>query len=139
MRPHAPQLDDTNSKLYHPKPVPKHAVLFWEPATYHLSWGIEHFDEPHMRVDEGDGKYCGCELRAFFDTHRALAEQRDHYVKDAVVRALQTGEDMDIVAEANGQAEMVGIVRAGCWIIQNPAGEQYYDTPEAFQRRYEPA
>lgn len=139
MRPRAPQLDDTNSELYHPKPVPKHAVLVWEPATYELTWGIESFDEPHMRIDAGDGKHYGAELRAFFDTHRPLPEQRDHYVKDAVVRALQVSEDMDIVTEVNGKPEMVGTVKAGGWIIQNPAGEQYYNTPEEFQRRYEPA
>ena len=138
MRPRAPQLDASNSKRYRAVPgAAKRAVLCWEPATYELSWGTQRFDEPHMRID-ADGSAYGSELRAFFDTHKALPEQRDHYVKDAVVRALQVSEDTDIVTVVNGRQEMTATIEAGGWIVQNPGGEQYYNTAEEFQRRYAP-
>jgi hypothetical protein len=136
-RPRAPQLDDSNSTLYRPVPTPKRAVLCWEPATYELSWGTERFEDPHMRVDDGDQPY-GVELRAFFETHKALRDQPDHYIKDAPVRALQVSEDTDIVTVIRGREEMKATVKAGAWIVQNPGGEQYYNTDDEFQRRYEP-
>jgi hypothetical protein len=137
MRPRAPRLDETNSKLYRALPgTPKRAVLRWEAATYELSWGTQRFDEPHMVV-EGDHSY-GVDLRIFFATHRALADKRDHYVKDAVVRARQVDVDTDIVTEVNGRQEMSATAKAGGWIIQNPTGEQYYNTGDEFPQRYTP-
>jgi len=137
MRPRAPQLDDNNSKPYRSVPAPKRAVLCWEPATYTLSWGTEQFDGPHMRIDNGDQPY-GSELRAFFNTHKPLPDKPDHYVKDAIIRALQVSEDTDIVTVVDGREEMSATVKAGGWIVQNPGGEQYYNTPEEFQKRYQP-
>jgi len=89
-----------------------------------------------MRVDAGDQPY-GAELRAFFETHRALPDKPDHYIKDAPVRALQVSEDTDIVTVIDGREEMKATVKAGAWIVQNPGGEQYYNTDDEFQRRYE--
>lgn len=136
MRPRAPQLDDSNSALYRPLATPKRAVLCWEPATYELSWGTQRLDEPHMRIDSDEGPY-GSELRAFFDTHKPVPDKRDHYIKDAPVRARQVSEDTDIVTIVGGREEMTATVKAGGWIVQNPGGEQYYNTAEEFQRRYQ--
>jgi hypothetical protein len=138
VRPLAPQLDASNSKQYRTVPgLPKHAVLCWQPATYTLSWGTQQFDGPHMVVDADDHRY-GVDLRAFFTTHKPVADQPDHYVKDAVVRALQVSEDTDLITEVDGRHEMRSTVKAGGWIVQNPGGEQYYNTPEDFQHRYQP-
>jgi len=135
-RARAPKLDESNSALYRPVPTSKRAVLCWEPATYELSWGTQRFDQPHMRVDDGDQPY-GVELRTFFATHKAVPDKPDHYIKDAPVRALQVREDTDIVTVIDGREEMKATVKAGAWIVQNPAGEQYYNTDDEFQRRYE--
>jgi hypothetical protein len=137
MRPQAPQLDDSNSKRYQTRPgLPKRAVLCWEPATYTLAWGTQQFDEPHMRV-ESDAQPYGVELRAFFSTHRTIRDRPDHYVKDAVVRALRVDEDTDIVTIVNGRVEATATIKAGGYIVQNPGGEQYYNTPEELERNYE--
>jgi hypothetical protein len=75
--------------------------------------------------------------RAFFETHKAVRDKPDHYVKDAPVRALQVSQDTDIVTMIDGRQEMTATVKAGGWIVQNPGGEQYYNTAEEFQRRYQ--
>src|SRR5689334_22093757 len=138
MRPRAPQLNESNSKLYRSVPgEPKHAVLCWQPATYRLSWGTQQFDGPHMRI-EADGHRYGAELAAFFTTYRPVPEKPDHYVKVATVRALQVTEDTEMITIVNGREEARSTVKAGGWIVQNPGGEQYYNTPEDFALRYEP-
>lgn len=137
MRPIAPQLDEANSKRYRARPgKPKRAVLVWPAASYALSWGAQRFDGPHMRVGDGSEAY-GVELRAFFTTHRPLPAQPDHYVKDAVVRGLRVTEDTDLVTVVEGRQEGTSTVKAGGWIVQNPGGEQYYNTPEDFESKYE--
>jgi hypothetical protein len=131
------KLDESNSRRYRARPgAPKRAVLCWQPASYELTWGKQRFDGPHMRIGEGATAY-GVELRAFFTTHRAVAEQPDHYIKDAVVRARQVTEDTELVTVIDGREEARSTVKAGGWIVQNPGGEQYYNTPEEFQSKYE--
>lgn len=138
MRPRAPRLDERNSKRYRPRPeAPKRAVLCWEPASYELASGTQRFEGPHMRIDAVDGP-CGAELRTFFDTYRALPDRPDHYVQDAIVRALRVREELDIVTIVNGREEARATVKPGGFIVQNPGGAQYYNTPDEFQRRYEP-
>ena len=129
---------DENTTQYRAKPgTPKHAVLRWEPADYELSWGEQHFDGPHVVVADGDGHY-GVELRMFFATHRAVPSKRDHYVKDVIVWAVRVTEPTDIVTTIDGKEEARSTVQPGGWIIQNPAGELYYNTAERFAAHYEP-
>jgi hypothetical protein len=35
-----------------------------------------------------------------------------------------------------GREEMKATVKAGAWIVQNPGGEQYYNTDDEFRHRY---
>ena len=130
------RLDDSNSEIYRSRGAPKHAVLRWEPRSYALSWGTQEFDGPHMVVMGPDEEY-GVDLETFFATHRPIADRKDHYVKQANVRARQASEETLIVTEVNGRKEMEATVPAGAWIIQNPAGEIYYNSPEEFEQRYE--
>jgi hypothetical protein len=137
-RPKAPQLDETNSRRYRARPgSPKRALLRWEPARYELSWGTQNFDAPHMVVDAGDERH-GVDLRIFHLTHRAVVDSPHHYVKDAIVRALQVSVDTDISTEIDGRQEMQATVKAGSFIVQNDSGEQYYNTAAEFSQRYEP-
>lgn len=129
---------DASARRYRNKPgAPKRGVLQWEPADYHLTWGEQHFDGPHMLVGTGDEQY-GVELRAFFSTHKPVANKPDHYIKDAVVRAMRVSEPTDIVTTLNGKEEMRATVEPGGWIIQNPDGELYYNTADKFAELYEP-
>jgi hypothetical protein len=133
------RLDESNSKLFRAKPgSPKRAVLCWKPAEYHLEWGDQHFDGPHMLVLQEDEKY-GVDLRVFFKTHRPVADQPDHYVKDALVRAVQVDAPTDLVTVVNGREEMRSTVQSGAWIVQNPDGELYYNEALKFEQAYEPA
>lgn len=132
------KLADDAQRYQAKRGTPKLAVLRWEPAEYHLAWGDQHFDGPHMVVRTGDEQY-GVDLRAFFSTHAAVAGQPDHYVKDAVVRAMRVTEPTDIVTTVRGKEEMRATVEPGGWIIENPAGELYFNTAEKFAELYEPA
>ena len=133
----APRLDDSNSKRYRARPD-RHdrAVLRWEPASYELACGKQCFDGPHMVVDAPTHRY-GVELRVFFATHRPVPDKRDHYFKDAVVRAIQVDCPTEVITEIDGRLEIAAVVQPGCWIIQNPTGEQYYNTDEDFCARYD--
>jgi hypothetical protein len=136
--PKAPVLDESNSSLYRPRPgKPKHAVLRWEPAEYDLPWGTERFDGPHMLVQDGAHRY-GVDLAVFFATHAPVADHEHCYIKTAPVRARRVDEETLIVTHVRGRQEMVASVPAGAWIVQNPAGEQYYNTAEEFAKGYEP-
>ncbi len=125
-------LDEKNSKEYTAKAKPKKAVLNWMGAIYILNWGKQLFEGPHMVIDN---KY-GCALEEFFTTHKPLAE-KNTWRKCAHVRARQVEVDTDLVTMVRGREESRSTVRAGGWIVQNPGGEQYYNTPEDFIERYE--
>ena len=131
------QLDETNSQRYRARARPKHALLRWEARTYELAWGNQHFEGPHMVILDDDQEY-GSDLAAFFATHQAIPERRDHYLKVATVRARRVAEPTELVTVVRGQEEARSVVQAGGWIIQNPDGELYYNTAEEFARRYEP-
>lgn len=132
------RLDECNSKVFRAKPgTPKRAVLRWTPANYHLEWGDQHFDGPHMVV-QANGEEYGADLRVFFKTHQAVMEQPDHYVKDALVRAMQVEAPTDIMTMVDGREEMRSTVQPGDWIIQNPDGELYYNEAGKFEQSYEP-
>jgi hypothetical protein len=132
------QLDESNSDVFISHAGPKHAVLRWEPRRYELSWGTQEFDGPHMVVIEPDHEY-GVDLEVFFTTHRPIPDRKDYYQKHVRVRAVQAKEDTRIVTEVDGRVEMEAVVPAGAWIIQNPAGEIYYNSAEDFEARYERA
>jgi hypothetical protein len=137
--PIAPKLNESNSQLYRPRETHvKHALLRWQPAQYKLEWGEQAFDGPHMVIDP-DGAAYGVELKAFFETYRPVPEREHHYVKVALVRAMRVTRDTDIETIVDGQVEARSTIKAGGYIIQNPGGEQYYNTPEEFERRYEKA
>jgi hypothetical protein len=89
-----------------------------------------------MVVLEPDQKY-GVELEVFFTTHQPIPDHPDHYVKSVKVRATQVTSETRIVTTTGDRQEMESIVPAGAWIIQNPAGELYYNSPEEFGERYE--
>lgn len=139
-KPTAPKLDESNSQLYRPRSnVERHVVLRWQPADYELSWGEQSFDGPHMVVIDPDGSEYGVELKAFFHTYVPVPEREHHYVKVAPVRAMRVSADTEIETILDGRVEARSTVKAGGYIVQNPNGEQYYNTPEEFERRYEPA
>lgn len=139
-KPTAPKLDESNSQLYRPRStVERRAVLRWQPADYKLIWGEQSFDGPHMAVTDLDGSEYGVELKAFFTTYVPVPDHEHHYVKVATVRALRVSEDTEIETVIDGRVEARSTVKAGGYIVQNPNGEQYYNTPEEFERRYEPA
>lgn len=125
-------LDASNSRAYMAKPVEKHAVLVWQPATYTLSWGTQNFEGPHMKVD---GEY-GADLQVFYATHQPVAAREHYYVKVVKVRAFQVKEDTDINTIVRGNEEMKAKVQKDGWIIQNPTGEIYYNSDEEFKKRY---
>lgn len=128
---------DESAGRYRAKPgTPKRAVLKWEAGEYHLTWGNQHFDGPHMVVGSGSDQY-GVELRVFFATHRPVFDRADHYVKDAVVRATQVATPTDIVTTVDGREEMRATVEPGGWIVENPGGELYYNTAKKFAEQYE--
>ena len=134
------ELNETNSLIYTAKAKPKFAILSWQGADYKLSWGKQSFDGPHMVIGAeggglGLGEY-GCELEAFFTTHEPLADV-NWWRKCARVRAHKVKVDTDLVTVVKGQEESRSTVLAGGWIIQNPGGEQYYNTPNEFVERYE--
>lgn len=128
------ELNETNSQEFIPKAKAKSAVLSWQGADYSLEWGKQHFDGPHMVID---GEY-GCELEAFFTTHEPLTDENT-WRKSARVRARKVEVNTDLVTMVKGEEESRSTILAGGWIIQNPGGEQYYNTPEAFVERYEAA
>lgn len=131
------RLDDSNSARYRSRPgEPKKATLRWEPADYKLTWGEQHFDGPHVLVSLADEEY-GVDLRVFFATHKPVPDRRDHYIKDAVVRAMQVDRPTEIVTRVNGREEMRSTVEPGGWVIQNPDGELYYNTNEKFEENYQ--
>lgn len=133
------QLDASNSATYRARPGQlKKATLVWESADYHLTWGTQHFDGPHMRVSLAAESY-GAELRMFFATHKAVPERPHHYVKDAIVRAMRVDTPTDIVTVVDGCEEMRATVEAGGWLIQNPGGEIYSNTSKKFEETYERA
>lgn len=128
---------EVDAPRFRAKPgAPKRAVLRWEPARYNLHWGDQTFDGPHMVVEAGDEQY-GVDLRVFFLTHKPAGDVRDHYVKDAVVRATQVSTATDIVTKVDGREEMRATVEPGGWIIENPDGELYYNTADKFAELYE--
>ena len=130
-----PVLDESNSKLYVSRGVPKKAVIKWQAAKYELEWGAQSFDGPHMLIDD---RY-GSDLEAFFTTHEPIKDREHHYIKVAKVRAMKVDKDTDLTTLIRGNVEMQSKVKAGGWIIQNPSGELYYNTAEEFAKRYEPA
>lgn len=130
------KLDESNSARYRSLPgAPKKATVRWEPADYKLTWGDQHFDGPHMLVSLGDEEY-GAELRAFFTTYKPVPDRPDHYIKDAVIRAMQVDRPTDLVTILNGREEARSTVEPGGWVIQNPDGELYYNTNEKFEANY---
>jgi hypothetical protein len=90
-----------------------------------------------MVIDGKDGPY-GSELKAFFDTHRPVPERENHYVKVARVLALCVEEPVELVTWVDGRVEARAVVEPGGYILQNPSGEQYYNTAAEFAERYEP-
>jgi hypothetical protein len=132
------RLHSGNSALFVPKPVPKRAVLRWEPAKYKLSWGEQDFPGPHMRVDEGESEY-GVDLQVFYATHSAVPGKADHYTKTAPVRALQVKDVTEIDTLVRGRLEGKAAIQAGGWLLQNEGGELYYNSAEEFAKRYERA
>jgi hypothetical protein len=130
-------LDGSNSHVYRSKPGrPKRCHIRWEAAEYALSWGTQRFAGPHVVVIDPGGHY-GVELEVFFSTHRAVPEQRDHYLKIVRVRAMRTSKPVRLRTQIKGETEMLALVPAGAYIVQNPSGECYSITPEEFEQRYE--
>ena len=131
-------LNGSNSRVYRSKPGrPKKCHIRWEAAEYILAWGTQKFPGPHVVVIDPDGHY-GVELEVFFATHRAIAEQLDHYLKIVKVRAVRAAELVQLRTQIKGKTEMVALVPAGAYIVQNPSGELYSMSADEFEKRYEP-
>ncbi len=130
-------LDDSNSRIYRPRPgLPKKCQIRWEAAEYSLTWGAQQFHGPHIVVLDCAGHY-GVDLEVFFSTHRAIPEQPHHYFKCVKVRALLLVEAVLLRTQIKGETEMLALVPAGNYIVQNPAGDRYSNTAAEFERRYE--
>lgn len=126
-----PEVFDTlNYKPYRQKSV-KHAVIVWEPATYHV-WDVISFDGPHVLVN---GEY-GVEFEEFFTTH-VPAKEPNTYRKAAVVDAVQLLMPARISTKVKDNTETDSVVPAGFWLVRNPSGVIYYNTEEEFSA-YEP-
>lgn len=145
----APQLDESNSKLYTSRPDKiKTCYLNPNPAKYQLSWGDQTFDGPHVlvvvesAVSETDGhgmkpmEIYGCEIDTFHATHLPSLDAENSWYKAARVRAMQVEQPTEIVTVVDGRIESRSVVPPGHWIVQNPGGEQYYNSPEVFERTY---
>ena len=130
------RLHSGNSALFRPLPLEKHATVRWEAATYQLSGGVQAFDRPHVWVRDSGGGY-GVDLQVFFSTHAPVPGRSDHYVKTALVRAVQVTDQVQIETHVRQRLESRATVAPGGWILQNPGGELYYNTAEEFARRYE--
>lgn len=145
------KLADETSDLYVPRP--DHVKLCFynpNPARYTLSWGVQEFDGPHVTIvtttpnaTEGaqampSMEVYGCEVETFRDTHVRAPEKEHGWYKAAPVRARKAQEETEIVTVVDGKVEGRSKVPAGYWIIENPGGEQYYNSPEEFARNYMP-
>lgn len=127
-------LDESNSALFQPRATKKkHAVLVWDAANYTLDWGSQTFDGPHMFID---GEY-GVALKEFFNSHKP-STVRNSWTKISDVRAYKATEETEIVTVIDGGVEAKSTVPVGGWILQNPGGEVYYNTPTEFEKRYQP-
>ena len=126
-----------NCRRYRPREgVVRQAHLHSETAQYQLSWGLQTFVGPHMRVHDPAGEY-GVELDTFFRTHRPVTG-RDHcYVKVATVHAWCVTEAVTVETYVSGHLEMTAIVPPGAYIVENPGGEQFSMSAEEFFNRYE--
>jgi hypothetical protein len=131
------RLHPGNSGLFRPKAVEKQATIVWKGAKYALSGGDQSFSGPHVRVGQGGDAY-GVDMTVFFATHEAVAGKPDHYIKTAPVRAVRVQDPTQIETRVRQKLEMKATIQPGGWLIQNPDGELYYNTPEEFERRYEP-
>lgn len=148
----APQLDEGNSDLYLSRPDNvKTCYLNPNPAEYRLSWGTQSFDGPHVLIvvappggekddrDLASMEIYGCDMETFHATHLPVPKVENGWYKVAKVRATQVDEPTEIVTVVHGEVESKAVVPPGHWIVQNPTGEQYYNSPEIFARNYVPA
>ena len=88
-----------------------------------------------MVILDGDKEY-GVDLAVFFSTHRPVPARVDHYVKAVKIRATRLHEETLLETVVDGRVEVRATAPKGSWVIQNPSGEFYYNTPEEFQARY---
>ena len=147
--PQALRLEEGNSQVYVSRPNNvKLCFLNPNPAEYKLSWGDQKFSGPHVVVvtekpgAEGDGgltpmEIYGCDPEIFRATYRPSPEIPNGWYKVVEVRAVQVDEPTEIVTVVDGQVESRSLVPPGHWIVQNPSGEQYYNSPEVFSRNYQ--
>lgn len=146
----APQLQESNSQLYISRPNNvKFCYLNPNPAQYKLSWGVQDFAEPHVVVvaqnpqgqKDDDGmlpmEIYGCDREVFHTTHLPSPEVPNGWYKVVEVRAAQVVEPTEIVTVVDDKVESRSVVPPGHWIVQNPGGEQYYNSPEIFSRNYQ--
>ncbi len=131
-----PQLTSDNAIVATPRPdKTKTAVLRWAAAHYVVSWGTQDFAGPHMHID---GQY-GCALSEFFETHLPINELENTWFKATPVLAMQLTEDMnleDLTTKDGNKESSYDTIPAGTWIIRNPSGEQYTNTPVVFAAKY---
>ena len=125
-------LDSTNSSEFITKGKTKHCVRVERGATYDLEWGRQEFKGPHMFIDNT----YGCDIDVFFNTYKAIEGEEDTFIKVAKVWAYQVDTDTDLVTMVDGKEKSRSTVLANDWIIQNPGGEQHYNTHEEFVQRY---
>jgi hypothetical protein len=128
-------LNASNSSLYRPRPLVKHAVIQWAGSEYPLSGGIQRFDGPHVVVMDVGGHY-GVNLSRFFETHQPMADVPDHYIKIEKVRAWCADKQYELITVVDGKVEIIASVEIGAFVVQNPGGEQYVVGATRFAERY---
>lgn len=128
-------LDESNSQLYCPRPIVKHAVVKSTGGEYVLSGGVQRFDGQHVMVMDERGHY-GVNHSRFFATHQAVPGEADRYYKVGNVRAWCSDRLCELVTEIDGNEEIVALVQIGDFVVQNPEGEQYAVSAEIFAERY---
>ena len=116
--------------------MPRQCRLCDQPASYECSWGTQHFHEPHMVVIDPAGAY-GVALDVFLATYEPIPGQQDLFVKVTRVRAWMVTESLVLSTTIDGHTEMVAHVPAGAYVVENPSGERYAMSAEAFEQRYE--
>jgi hypothetical protein len=111
-------------------------ILVLSPATYHVAWGTQNLDGPHMRLDEPDPEaakvspYYGCDLGLFLETYEDVVPGT--YVKKTLTKILGPLTEEIWVTTKEG----LMLAKAGYYVCEDHKGNQWPITPEVFRATY---
>ncbi len=102
-------------------------------CDYKPTWGEQHFDGAHYRIDVKDEPPYGCALQQFHDTHCPVI---GGWQKVVDVTAYECVEAHPLETIVDGKREAVGRVEPGMWVVINPGRERYAMPAVEFHHRY---